>query len=56
MANPDGFQCHRAFIASIAFDVLGSYTLIFLIFSALVMTASVLMFLAKPPTQQMRDA
>jgi len=50
------FNATGPFIASIAFDVLGSYTLIFLIFSALVMTASVLMFLAKPPTQQMRDA
>jgi sugar phosphate permease len=50
------FNATGPFIASIAFDVLGSYTMIFLIFAVLVMIASVLMFLAKPPTQQMRNA
>jgi len=46
------FNATGPFIASVAFDVLGSYTLIFLIFAVLVMIASVLILLAKPPSLQ----
>ena len=46
------FNATGPFVASIAFDVLGSYNLIFLTFASLVMVASVLMMLAKPPSQQ----
>ena len=48
------FNASGPFIASVAFDVLGSYTVIFLIFSAAVMIASVLLLLAKPPALQTR--
>ena len=48
------FNASGPFVASFAFDTLGSYTLIFLLFAASVMIASVLLFLAKPPAQQTR--
>lgn len=48
------FNASGPFIASVAYDVLGSYTVIFLIFSAAVMIASVLLLLAKPPALQTR--
>ena len=50
------FNATGPFIAAIAFDTLGSYTLIFLIFAGLVMIASVLILLAKPPTLQTQPA
>lgn len=43
------FNAVGPFIASIAYDTLGSYTLIFLIFASLIMVASLLIFLAQPP-------
>ena len=43
------FNAIGPFIASIAYDRLGNYTLIFLIFASLMMVASLLVFLAKPP-------
>ncbi|MDA0987928.1 MAG: MFS transporter [Chloroflexi bacterium] len=46
------FNASGPFVASIAFDLLDSYTLIFTIFASLVMVAGVLMFLAKPPVKQ----
>ncbi|MDP6102850.1 MAG: hypothetical protein QF579_06090, partial [Dehalococcoidia bacterium] len=46
------FNATGPFVASIAFDALGSYTLIFWIFASLVMVASLLVFLARPPSQQ----
>ena len=46
------FNALGPFVASIAFDLLDSYTLIFTIFASLVMVAGVLMFLAKPPVKQ----
>ena len=49
------FNASGPFIASVAYDVLGSYTVIFLIFSAAVMIASVLLLLAKPPALQTRS-
>ena len=49
------FNATGPFIASVAFDVLGSYTLIFLIFAGLVMIASVLILLAKPPSLQTQN-
>lgn len=45
------FNATGPFVASIAFDVLGSYTLIFLIFAILMMVASLLIFLANPPNR-----
>ena len=46
------FNASGPFVASVAFDTLGSYTVIFLLFAVFVMIASVLLFLAKPPEQQ----
>ncbi|MDP6495207.1 MAG: MFS transporter, partial [Dehalococcoidia bacterium] len=46
------FNATGPFVASIAFDALGSYTMIFWIFASLVMVASLLVFLARPPSQQ----
>ena len=43
------FNAAGPFVASIAFDSLGSYTLIFTVFAGLLMVSSVLMLLAKPP-------
>lgn len=43
------FNAAGPFIASVAFDALGSYTLIFSVFAGLLMLSSVLMLLAKPP-------
>ena len=48
------FNASGPFVASVAFDTLGSYTLIFLLFAVAVAIASVLLVLAKPPTQQTR--
>jgi sugar phosphate permease len=50
------FNATGPFIAAIFSDALGSYTLIFLIFAGLVMIASVLILLAKPPTLQTQPA
>ena len=46
------FNATGPFIASIAYDAFGNYTLVFLVFAILVMVAGVLMFLAKPPSLQ----
>ena len=43
------FNAAGPFIASVAFDALGSYTLIFTVFAGLLMLSSVLMLLARPP-------
>jgi cyanate permease len=43
------FNAIGPFIASIAYDSLGSYMLIFLIFAGLIMVASLLVFIATPP-------
>ncbi len=48
------FNASGPFVASVAFDTLGSYTLIFLLFAVAVAIASVLLVLAKPPAQQTR--
>ena len=48
------FNASGPFVASVAFDALGNYTVIFLIFAAAVMIASVLLLLAKPPALQTR--
>ncbi len=48
------FNASGPFVASVAFDTLGSYTVIFLLFAAFVMIASFLLILAKPPAQQTR--
>ena len=48
------FNASGPFVASVAFDVLGSYTVILVIFAVCVMIASFLLILAKPPTQQTR--
>ena len=48
------FNASGPFVASVAFDTLGSYTVIFLFFAAFVMIASFLLILAKPPAQQTR--
>ncbi len=46
------FNATGPFIASIAYDALGNYTMVFLVFAFLVMVAAVLMFMAKPPSPQ----
>lgn len=43
------FNAGGPFIASVAFDALGGYTMIFTIFASLLMLSSVLMLLARPP-------
>ena len=48
------FNASGPFVAAVAFDRLGSYTLIFQLFAACVMIASILLVLAKPPAQQAR--
>ena len=46
------FNASGPFLASVAFDALGSYTLILWIFASLILIAGALMFLAKPPALQ----
>jgi cyanate permease len=46
------FNATGPFIASIAYDALGNYTMVFLVFAFLVMVSAVLMFMAKPPSPQ----
>jgi hypothetical protein len=50
------FNAAGPFVASIAFDRLGSYTLIFTVFAGLLMVSSVLMLLATPPDDSYRGA
>lgn len=49
------FNASGPFVAALAFDRLGSYTLIFQLFAACVMIASILLVLAKPPAEQARS-
>ena len=50
------FNATGPFIASIAYDAFGNYTLVFIVFASLLMVAGVLMFMAKPPSQQALEA
>ena len=50
------FNATGPFIASMAYDTPGNYTLIFLTFASLVMISSALIFLARPPTQLTKTA
>ncbi|MBI4202554.1 MAG: MFS transporter [Chloroflexi bacterium] len=44
------FNASGPFIASVAFDTLGSYTFIFNVFASLLLVSSLLIFLSRPPS------
>ena len=48
------FNASGPFVMSVAYETLGGYTEILVIFAACVMMASILLVLAKPPAQQTR--